>query len=63
MSDGKETDPPPYIDDVKDEVVAAGVIVDVVAFEQGAEEKIFELAVLTGNLFFSSSSSFRKFFS
>ncbi len=49
LSDGAENRAP-YIDDVKDEIVEAGIIVDAVAFTQQAEPKMFELAVLTGTL-------------
>ena len=47
LSDGEENESP-YIDDVKDDIVSAGVIVDVIAFTQDASKKIHELAVLTG---------------
>ncbi|XP_072023459.1 calcium-activated chloride channel regulator 1-like [Amphiura filiformis] len=47
LSDGEENEAP-YIDDVKDEIVDAGVIVDTIAFTQAAEAKMYELAILTG---------------
>ena len=50
LSDGDENRAP-YIDDVKDEIVEAGVIVDAIAFTQEAEQKMFELAILTGIFF------------
>ena len=48
LSDGKETKIKPQIDDVKDEMVEAGVIIDTVAFTQKADEKMYELSDLTG---------------
>ena len=50
LSDGEENQFP-FIDDVKDDMVEAGVIVDTIAFTQAAEEKMYELADLTGKCF------------
>ena len=47
LSDGEENRGP-YIDEVKDAIVDAGVIVDTIAFTQAAEKKMQELAILTG---------------
>ena len=48
LSDGKETKVKPQIDDVKDEMVEAGVIIDTVLFTQKSDEKLYELSDLTG---------------
>ena len=50
LSDGVENQFP-FIDDVKNDMVEAGVIVDTIAFTQAAEEKMYELADLTGLCF------------
>ena len=53
LSDGVENQFP-FIDDVKNDMVEAGVIVDTIAFTQAAEEKMYELADLTGLCFIPS---------
>ena len=47
LSDGDETDAP-FIADVTQTLVDAGVIVDIIAFTQAAEGALYDLAEATG---------------
>ena len=47
LSDGKEN-VEPFIADLKDDIINAGVIVDTIAFTQQADGALYDLAVLTG---------------
>ena len=47
LSDGKEN-VEPFIADLKDDIIDAGVIVDTIAFTQMADGGLYDLAVMTG---------------
>ena len=47
LSDGEENRSP-YIADVTQTLIDAGVIVDIIAFTQAAEVAMYDLAIATG---------------